>query len=53
MDELVGDMIKILRVMPHKHPPMLPRIALIGSRGSGTTTQAAKLVEKYGLVHGK
>ncbi|KAK6620865.1 hypothetical protein RUM43_011161 [Polyplax serrata] len=52
MMEFSSDMCKLLSVMPHRHAPMLPRIALIGSRGSGVTTQAEKLAKKYGIVHG-
>ncbi|KAL0275761.1 UNVERIFIED_CONTAM: hypothetical protein PYX00_003522 [Menopon gallinae] len=48
---LAENVTKMLGVMPHRHAPMLPRIALIGSRGSGATTQAKMLSHKYGFVH--
>lgn len=53
MSQLADSVSKLLGVMPHRHAPMLPRIVLIGSRGSGATTQAKMLSNKYGLVHGK
>lgn len=52
VQQLANDMCKILSIMPHRHAPMLPRVLLMGSRGSGVTTQAEKLVQKYGMIHG-
>ena len=33
--------------------PHIPRVILIGPRGSGKTTQAIQLADKYNLVDGK
>ncbi|PSN45144.1 hypothetical protein C0J52_03929, partial [Blattella germanica] len=42
--------LKMVQVLKHAGEAMLPRVALIGQRGSGKKTQAKLLHEKFGLV---
>ncbi|XP_076755237.1 adenylate kinase 8 [Xylocopa sonorina] len=51
MDELGKDCAKLARRKKHCGAPSLFRIALIGSRGSGCTTLARYLAERFNLVH--
>ncbi|OAD62463.1 Adenylate kinase 8 [Eufriesea mexicana] len=51
MDELGKDCAKLAKVKKHCGAPSLLRIALIGSRGSGCTTLAKYLAERFNLVH--
>ncbi|XP_076228345.1 adenylate kinase 8 [Nomia melanderi] len=51
MDELGKDCAKLAKIKRHNGAPSLFRIALIGSRGSGCTTLAKYLAERFNLVH--
>lgn len=52
-DELGKDCAKLTKIKKHCGAPSLFRIALIGSRGSGCTTLAKYLSERFNLVHSK
>nr|XP_033326200.1 adenylate kinase 8 [Megalopta genalis] len=51
IDELAKDCVKLAKTKKHSGAPALFRIALIGSRGSGCTTLAKYLAERFNLVH--
>ncbi|CAK9821791.1 Adenylate kinase 8 [Anthophora retusa] len=51
IDELGKDCAKLAKMRKHCGAPSLLRIALIGSRGSGCTTLAQYLAERFNLVH--
>lgn len=52
MDELGKDCAKLVKIKAHNGAPSLFRITLVGSRGSGCTTLAKYLAERFNLVHG-
>ncbi|XP_076654196.1 adenylate kinase 8 [Halictus rubicundus] len=51
MDELGKDCVKLAKTKKHCGAPSLFRIVLIGSRGSGCTTLAKYLAERFNLIH--
>lgn len=51
IDELGKDCAKLAKTKKHCGAPSLFRIALIGFRGSGCTTLAKYLAERFNLVH--
>ncbi|XP_050578898.1 adenylate kinase 8 isoform X2 [Bombus affinis] len=51
IDELGKDCAKLAKTRKHCGAPSLFRIALIGFRGSGCTTLAKYLAERFNLVH--
>ncbi|XP_076549403.1 adenylate kinase 8 isoform X1 [Osmia lignaria lignaria] len=51
IDELGKDCAKLAKTKKHSGAPSLFRIVLIGSRGSGCTTLAKYLAERFNLVH--
>ncbi|XP_078044807.1 adenylate kinase 8 isoform X1 [Augochlora pura] len=51
VEDLAKDCVKLTKTKKHSGAPALFRIALIGSRGSGCTTLAKYLAERFGLVH--
>ncbi|XP_076286666.1 adenylate kinase 8 [Lasioglossum baleicum] len=51
MDELGKDCAKLAKTKKHCGAPSIFRIVLIGSRGSGCTTLAKYLAERFNLVH--
>ncbi|XP_026668092.1 adenylate kinase 8-like [Ceratina calcarata] len=51
IDELGKDCAKLAKVKKHCGAPSLFRILLIGSRGSGCTTLAKYLSERFNLIH--
>ena len=49
---VLEDIARLLKLKPAQHiPKRAPRILLCGPPGSGRTLQAAKIAEKYQLVH--
>ena len=51
INELGKDCAKLAKIKKHCGAPSLFRIALVGSRGSGCTTLAKYLAERFNLVH--
>jgi Adenylate kinase and related kinases len=53
MEEISVDCFKLIQVLKHNGEAMLPRVALIGPRGSGKKTQAKLLRKRFGLIPSK
>ncbi|KAJ9584034.1 hypothetical protein L9F63_021611, partial [Diploptera punctata] len=50
MEQLCADCLKLVEVLKHNGEAMLPRVVIIGPRGSGKKTQASLIAKRFGLV---
>ncbi|GLV31093.1 uncharacterized protein CBL_12166 [Carabus blaptoides fortunei] len=51
VEEIVGDCVELVNIKQRCKAPIIPRICLVGPRGSGRKTQAKLLAKTFNLIH--
>lgn len=52
LKEIVDDCMELVNIKQRCKAPVIPRICLVGPRGSGRKTQAKLLAKTFNLIHG-